>query len=130
MLELAEQRLARFDNVDLRRGELEALPLDDASMDAATFMLVLHHIERPALAIAEASRCLRPGGRLLIVDMMPHDREEYRHEMGHVWLGFSEDRVTEYLDDAGFGSARFGVLPPALEAKGPNLFAMTADKKE
>lgn len=130
MLGLAERRLQRFDNVDLQVGSLESLPIDDASVDAATLMLVLHHVEHPREAIAAAERCLRPGGRLLIVDMVPHDREMYRQEMGHSWLGFSEAIMTDYLRDAGFDCPRFTVLPPAPEAKGPNLFAVTADKKE
>lgn len=130
MLELARQRLQRFHNVDLRRGELESLPIADEEVDAATLMLVLHHIDYPERAISEAARCLRPGGRLVIVDMLPHDRVEYRHEMGHAWLGFSEEIMNDYLDDTGFGSVRFCVLPPAPEAKGPNLFAVSADKKE
>jgi len=127
MLELAGRRLERFDNVDLMPGELEALPLDDGSVDVATMMLVLHHIEHPEAAISEAARCLRPGGRILIVDMLPHDRAEYRMERGHVWLGFSEDEISGYLAAAGFGTGRLQTIPPAPEAKGPNLFAVSAN---
>lgn len=126
MLELAEQRLERFGNVDLNVGELESLPLDDDQVDIATLVLVLHHLEHPEAAIAEAARCLRPGGRILIVDMLPHDRSEYRAERGHVWLGFSQEVIDEYLHAAGFENARFHALPPAPEAKGPNLFAVSA----
>ena len=127
MLELAGRRLERFDNVDLVPGELESLPLDDGSVDVATMMLVLHHIEHPEAAISEAARCLRPGGRILIVDMMPHDRAEYRMDRGHVWLGFSETEINEYLSAAGFDAGRFQAIPPAPEAKGPNLFAVSAN---
>ena len=127
MLELAERRLRRFDNVDLREGELESLPLDDGEVDVATMILVLHHLEHPETAIREAARCLRPGGRILIVDMLPHDRTDYRMDKGHVWLGFSEEEINEYLEAAGFGAGRFQTLPPAPEAKGPNLFAVTAN---
>jgi ArsR family transcriptional regulator len=127
MLEVARRRLDRFDNVDLVPGELESLPLEDAQLDAATMMLVLHHLEHPEDAIREAARCLRPGGRLLIVDMLPHDRTEYRMERGHVWLGFSEETINEYLDAVGFGAGRFQTLPPAPDAKGPNLFAVSAN---
>ncbi len=126
MLEAARQRTARFENVDLRHGDLENLPVDDASLDAATFILVLHHLERPDVAIAEAARCLRPGGKLLVVDALPHDRENYRAEMGHVWLGFSPDTMNRYFTEAGFESVRILELPPAPEAKGPLLFAATA----
>ncbi len=130
MLERAEQRLQRFDNVELLPGELESLPLEDNQVDVATFILVLHHLEQPELAIREAARCLRPGGQVLIVDMLPHDRTDYRMDRGHVWLGFSEETVTELLEAAGFGAARFQLLPPAPEAKGPNLFAVSAHLKE
>lgn len=130
MLGVAAQRLQRFPNVELRHGELTALPLDDGKLDVATLMLVLHHIEEPEGAISEAARCLRPGGTILIVDMLPHDRLEYQQEMGHLWLGFSQDLIEGYLKDAGFDQARFVMLPPAPEAKGPNLFAVSATKKE
>jgi ubiquinone/menaquinone biosynthesis C-methylase UbiE/DNA-binding transcriptional ArsR family regulator len=127
MLEMARRRLERFDNVDLLPGELETLPLEDAQFDVATMILVLHHLEQPEKAIREAARCLRPDGQILIVDMQPHDRLEYRMERGHVWLGFSEEVIDEYLAAAGFGAGRFQTLPPAPEAKGPNLFAVSAN---
>lgn len=126
MLELAGQRLERFDNVELRLAELESLPLADNNVDVTTMILVLHHLERPDAAIREAARCLRPGGFILIVDILPHDRAEYRLEKGHVWLGFSEEEIKEYLVAAGFEAVRFQHLPPAPQAKGPNLFAVSA----
>src|SRR4051812_27939716 len=93
MLHAAKKRLSGFDNVDLRRGDLGALPIDDARLDAATLMLVLHHVADPERAIADIARVLKPGGRLIMVDMLPHDRESYRQQMGHVWLGFSEEHL-------------------------------------
>ena len=63
MLQAAKKRLQAFDNVELRRGDLEALPIDDGRLDAATLMLVLHHVTEPARALAEAARVLKPGGR-------------------------------------------------------------------
>ncbi|MCP3981322.1 MAG: metalloregulator ArsR/SmtB family transcription factor [bacterium] len=123
MLSAARRRLSRFDNVDLRRGNLEELPLEDDSVQAATLILVLHHLPDPARALAEALRVLAPGGTLLIADMLPHDRHEFRDEMGHVWLGFSQDQVTSMLRDTGFASVRFQELNPTAAAKGPALFA-------
>src|SRR5262245_50998161 len=117
MLQAAKRRFHDVDNVELRRGDLEALPIDDARLDAATLMLVLHHITDPAKALTEVARVLKPGGRLVVVDMLPHDRESYRQQMGHVWLGFSEPHMTRLLTDAGFESFRIVALPPDAKAK-------------
>ena len=129
MLQAARKRLQHLDNIDLRRGELEALPIDDGRLDLATIMLVLHHVPAPADAIGEVARVLKPGGRLVVVDMLPHDREVYRQQMGHVWLGFSEDHTREMLAEAGFDAVRIVPLAPDSRAKGPGLFAATAVKR-
>lgn len=126
MLEAARQRLAGLANVEVRRGSIEALPLGDAELDAAVLFLVLHHLAEPERALAEVARVLRPGGRVLIVDMMPHDREAYRQEMGHVWLGFPADRLARWLTDAGFGRYHYRPLPADPAARGPGLFAASA----
>src|SRR5215510_9562892 len=126
MLQAARKRLHGVDNVDLRRGELEGLPIDNARLDAATLMLVLHHIAEPSKALSEVARVLKPGGKLVLVDMLPHDREGYRQQMGHAWLGFSEEHATRLLGEAGFESIRIVALPPDAKAKGPTLFVATA----
>jgi ArsR family transcriptional regulator len=128
MLGAARARTVGLGNVELRRGSLEALPIDDATLDAATMMLVLHHLPAPGAAIAEAARVLKPGGRLLIVDMSPHEREEYRQQMGHVWLGFSDDQISKWLQQAGLSRITVRALPPTTEAKGPALFVSSAIK--
>lgn len=128
MLKAAKKRLEQFDNVELRAGTLEALPLNDGRLDAAMMFLVLHHVAVPALAIAEAARALKPGGRLVVVDMLPHDRDEYRAQMGHLWLGFAESDVVRTLGDAGLGHVRIVPLPADPKAKGPALFAARAVK--
>ena len=91
MLQAAKKRLQGLENVELRRGDLEALPIDDGRVDAATLALVLHHLAEPERALTEVARVLKPEGQLLVVDMLPHDREGYRQQMGHVWLGFSDE---------------------------------------
>jgi ubiquinone/menaquinone biosynthesis C-methylase UbiE/DNA-binding transcriptional ArsR family regulator len=129
MLQAAKRRLHGFDNVDLRRGDLESLPIDDDRLDAATMMLVLHHVPDPAQALSEVARVLRDGGELIVVDMLPHDREHYRQQMGHVWLGFSEDHIARLLGGAGFDRVRVVPLPADAKAKGPGLFVATGQKQ-
>ena len=128
MLQAAKKRLQGFDNIELRRGDLEALPIDDAKLDAATVALVLHHLPEPERALADVRRVLKPRGRLLIVDMLPHDRESYRQQMGHAWLGFSEEHVRRILDESGFGDVRIVPLSPDPKSKGPGLFVATAKR--
>ena len=128
MLQAARRRVRDLASVEVRRGELEALPIADEELDAATLLLVLHHLSDPALALSEAARVLRPGGRLLIADMLPHDREEYRQQMGHIWLGFSDDHIKRLLAGAGFERVRVVGLPVNSAAKGPALFVATAMK--
>jgi ubiquinone/menaquinone biosynthesis C-methylase UbiE/DNA-binding transcriptional ArsR family regulator len=128
MLQAARARVGAADNVDLRRGDLEALPIDDERLDVATLMLVLHHVPDPALALKEVVRVLKPGGRLLLVDMLPHERESYRQQMGHVWLGFADGQLRRLMTDAGFTDIRITPLVPDAQAKGPGLFAATSVK--
>ena len=90
MVQAARLRLKGAHHVDVRRGDIEALPIDDAQLDVAIVALVLHHVPDPGRALSEVRRVLKPRGRVLVVDMLPHDRAEYQQQMGHVWLGFSE----------------------------------------
>jgi ubiquinone/menaquinone biosynthesis C-methylase UbiE/DNA-binding transcriptional ArsR family regulator len=128
MLQAAKKRLSTFENVDLRRGDLEDLPIDGGRLDAATLMLVLHHLPEPEIALAEVARVVKPGGRLLVVDMLPHDRESYRQQMGHVWLGFSDEHLRRILYESGFDEIRIVPLSPDAKSKGPGLFVATAKK--
>ncbi|HVS63268.1 MAG TPA: metalloregulator ArsR/SmtB family transcription factor [Thermoanaerobaculia bacterium] len=122
MLAAARARLERLGNVSLRAGELEAVPVEDASLDLAILSLVLHHLPDPARAIREATRCLAPGGRLLIVDMLAHEREDLRQQMGHVWLGFDPGEIAERLARAGLERVNVRALPADPQARGPVLF--------
>ncbi len=126
MLGAARRRMSGIANVSLERGRLESLPISDASLDAAVSFLVLHYVEDPLLALREARRVLRPGGRLLITDMTPHDRDEYRRTMGHLWQGFSSGQISEWLEAAGFRAVRYLQLPADPAARGPTLFAASA----
>jgi ubiquinone/menaquinone biosynthesis C-methylase UbiE len=126
MLEAAAERLEGQPNVELRTGTLEALPLADDSLDAAVCFLVLHYLAEPVEALREAARVLRRGGRLLVVDMVPHPREEYRQSMGHQWQGFSAEQMHGWMKEAGLGGGRWTPLPHDPEARGPGLFVATA----
>jgi ubiquinone/menaquinone biosynthesis C-methylase UbiE len=128
MLQAAKKRLHGIENVELRRGELEALPIDEARLDAATLMLVLHHVPEPERALTEVARVLKPGGRAVVVDMQPHDRDSYRQQMGHVWLGFSDEHIKRLFGEAGFDDVRIVALPPDARSKGPGLFVATGRK--
>jgi ubiquinone/menaquinone biosynthesis C-methylase UbiE/DNA-binding transcriptional ArsR family regulator len=129
MLEAAGQRLHGVGNVDLRKGDLESLPVADGELDAAMLSLVLHYSPDPSRALAEVGRVVRPGGRALVVDMLPHEREEYQQRMGHVWLGFSDKQITRFLNGAGFGDVRVRMLPADPDAQGPALFAAVGVKQ-
>ena len=128
MLQAARKRLQELTNVDVRRGDLEALPIDDGTLDAATLMLVLHHVPDANKALRETARALKPGGKVIMVDMLPHDREHYRQQMGHVWLGFSEAQIERWMSDAGLSEIRIVALAPDAKTKGPALFVAVGKK--
>jgi ubiquinone/menaquinone biosynthesis C-methylase UbiE len=126
MLRAARTRLDPHPNIEVRQADLESLPLTDESVDCALLLLVLHHIAEPARVLAEARRVLRSPGTLVITDMTSHEHDEYRQQMGHVWLGFSEEQIQRYVLEAGFHSCKLQVLPPDARAKGPALFVARA----
>lgn len=128
MLSAARKRLHAADNVDLRQGRLEALPLADDEVDVALLFLVLHYVSDPARVVAEAARALKPGGRLMVLDMMPHDRHDFSQSLGHLWKGFASATVAEWMAGAGMVGVRYNPLPPDPEAKGPLLFAASATR--
>lgn len=104
---LGEQGLA---NVELRQADLYALPMGDGEADVAIIHHVLHFAQQPGAAIAEAARVLAPGGRLLIADFAPHDREELRARDAHTRLGFSDAQIERWFTAAGLTLARVETL--------------------
>ena len=102
MLRLARVKLAEAGlGAELRQGDMYALPMPSGSADTVILHQVLHYAQNPAAAVAEAGRLLAPGGRLLIADFAPHEREELRTRDAHARLGFAEDLVLRYLEQAG-----------------------------
>lgn len=128
MLKVAEQRLAPFGNVEFRPGTIESLPIEDETLDAAILFLVAHFITDPMRVMTEIRRVLKPDGRLLVVDLMSHDRIEYVVQLGHVWQGFDGEQMKDWLSKAGFTGCKYRPLPDDPEAKGPTLFAASARK--
>jgi len=96
-------------NVEWKRGELEQLPLKDASVDVALLSQALHHAADPAAALAEAARILRPGGRVLVLDLRRHDEAWVRERLGDTWLGFEDAELTALLARAGLTHIRLTV---------------------
>jgi ArsR family transcriptional regulator len=90
--------------------------------------LVMISVAEPETAVREIARILRPGGPALVVDMVPHDRESYRHTMGHLHLGFDEEQVRRWAAAAGLSNVRYGRLRADTAAKGPGLFVATLQK--
>jgi ArsR family transcriptional regulator len=129
MLDAARRRLEGAANVELRAGDLENLPVSDGELDIAVLSLVLHYVVDPRDALAEAWRGLKPGGRVLAVELREHDRgAEFAEEMGHVWPGFTTDGMKAWLREAGFERVHASPLPPDPDARGPLLFVATGTR--
>ncbi len=92
----------RVKNITWKRGELEKVPLPDGSVDIAIASQALHHANEPARALAEAWRILRPGGRLLVLDLRQHDEAWVQDTLGDQWLGFTPDGLETLIEAAGF----------------------------
>jgi ubiquinone/menaquinone biosynthesis C-methylase UbiE len=129
MMTAARKRLARLDNVDLRNGRLEQIPAGAAELDAAVMFLVAHYIAEPAAVAPELARVVRPGGRIVLVDLMPHEREEYVLQMGHMWQGLSEEQLRAWFEDGVWTGFRYRPLPADPAAKGPGLFVASVRRE-
>ena len=107
MLRLARAKLSEQDALpfELQQGDITRLGLDDGTADTVIMHQVLHFLPAPELAIAEAARIVAPGGRLLIVDFAPHDREELRTRDAHSRLGFSDEQISGWFAGAGLSLA-------------------------
>lgn len=110
MLALARARLARgaLTHCTVRQGDMYRLPFADGSFDIAVLQMVLHYAEDPAGVLAEAARVLRPGGRLLVIELAAHEQSALAERLAHRWPGFSAEALYDLQQDAGF-------LPETIE---------------
>ena len=102
-------RRRRVANVTWKRGELEKLPIKDATVDVALLSQALHHAANPARAVAEAARITVPGGRVLILDLREHREEWVRAKLGDRTLGFNDGELKRMLTEAGLHDPKVGV---------------------
>jgi ArsR family transcriptional regulator len=97
----------------VRQGDIYAPPVDRDAFDLVTIHQVLHYLDNPGLAIAEAAKALRPAGRLVIVDFAPHDFEFLREEQAHVRLGFTDRQIADWMKEAGLEQEETVTFEPA-----------------
>lgn len=128
MLTAAKQRLGSNSNVRFQQSNLSEIPLADQQFDAAWLVLVLPYVHDPIGVLAESARLLKRSKPLVIVDLLPHDRQAYRQEMGHVRQGMTKAELDGWLSLAGLKCIQYNPLPPDRTAKGPALFAAVSQR--
>jgi len=119
MLALARARLARtgLAHCAVRLADMYRLPLADASFDLAVLQMVLHYAEHPASVLAEAARVLRPDGRLIVIDLAHHERDDIAAKLAHRWPGYSDAAMAELLTAAGLSNGVPLTVPGPLEVR-------------
>jgi SAM-dependent methyltransferase len=119
MLALARSRLAKQElaHCAVRQADMYRLPLSDAGFDTVVMQMVLHYAEDPAAALAEAARMLRPGGRLIVIDLAPHDRSDLTERLAHRWPGFTDATMTTLLGQAGLIPDAAATVPGPLDIR-------------
>ena len=105
-------------NLEYRQGDLESPPIPDSSIDLAFFSQSLHHAIHPQRAVEAAYRIVKPGGRIVVLDLKKHTFEEARELYADTWLGFSEMELKGFLEQAGFGQVQSWTLDREKQAPG------------
>lgn len=119
----ASERLRRFANVSVREGDMHQLPFDDGHFDLVVLMHALTYSTRPAVAVAEAARVLRPGGRLLLCSLARHEHRSVVDAYGHVNLGFTDKELRRFVEKAGL---TLGTTETVTREKRPPHFEVIA----
>jgi ArsR family transcriptional regulator len=115
MLEAARLKLEQagsLDRAELRQGEAHDLPIADGEVDAAFAHMVLHYVASPADAVREMARVVRPGGVVVVVDFVAHDRDWMKDKLGVLWQGFPMETVRSWFTQAGLGPVEIEVTDP------------------
>jgi len=128
MLKAARKRTRGRDNVELHRGDLEALPLADEQCDAAMLTLVLTYVADPLTVLREAVRIVKPGGRVVVIDLLRHSRDDFRRTMGQQNMGFEVQEMGQLLTRAGCEEIDVRPLPAEANVKGPALMLAVGGK--
>ncbi len=129
-LEQAKARAekAGLSNLSFLEADLHKLPLPAAKKDLVVISQSLHHVTEPGAVLHEAARLLKPGGRIVVLELMPHDEKWVQEQLGHVHLGFEPHALQEQLKEAGFKNIEF--TPYAREGASPfRVFLLTGAKK-
>lgn len=133
MLAAARSKLQEMGTagVELRQGDASDLPLADAEVDAAFAHMVLQYLASPIEAVREMARVVRPGGRVVVVDFVRHDREWMRQELGVLWMGFAPEEIRAHMEATGLAEVRTSIQPPlARRADLPDTFIADARRPE
>jgi ArsR family transcriptional regulator len=115
-------------NLEYRKGDLEAVPIRDETVDLAFFSQALHHAPHPERAAAEAHRILKPGGRIVVLDLLRHNQEEARELYADLWLGFTEVELGRFLRKAGFRNVETTIVHREEEAPHFQTVLVVGDK--
>ena len=138
MLSVAKKKAKAhgWDRAEFRVGDALKPPLKEGEADLVTLVMVLHHLEEPARAVAAAAKALKPGGRLLVADFFEHQETWLRDRMAHRWLGFNKSELEKWCAEAGLEEMTCASLPGRREGQNgdsvsvPDGFALIAMKSK
>ena len=120
----AKAKKNHLKNLEFRQGDLQNPPIEAASVDLVILSQALHHAENPAAALASASKLLKPGGQILILDLLAHKFDKARELYGDRWLGFAESDLHRWLETAGLKKIEITVV--AAEEQPPHFQTLLA----